>query len=353
MAASGRLLALDAFRGLTLALMVLVNTPGDGRFVYGPLRHAAWHGWTVTDLVFPSFVWIVGVALTLALGKRLERGETAGSLLPGIWRRGAILFALGVFLYAVPEFDLGSFRVLGVLQRIAICYVAAALAFLYLGTRGLVVLSALLLAGYWLVVGLGDLSVEGNLAHAVDRAVLGAHNYKNTKTWDPEGVLSTFPAVASCLLGVLVGILLARRESLERRLVWLFVMGCVLLVGGLAWDMVFPINKKLWTSSFVLLVAGIDALALGCLLWWMDGMGWKKWWQPFVVMGSNAIAIYLVSEFVEIGLDALGWKRPIYDAVFAPLASPMNASLLYALAYVTLHFGVAYGMYRRGWFLRV
>jgi predicted acyltransferase len=338
-----RLLALDVFRGITLALMVLVNTPGDGRHVYGPLRHAEWHGWTITDLVFPSFVWIVGVAITLALGGKRGRPGVVSK----IFRRGAILFGLGLLLYAFPVFDLNSFRVLGVLQRIAICYVGAALAFLYLSTRQQAWLAAVLLVVYHALMALGgDLTVEGNLAHAVDRAVLGAHNYVHTKTWDPEGFLSTFPAIATCLLGVLAANLVRRREEL-------FVLGCALLAAGLVWDLVFPINKKLWTSSFVCLVAGIDCLALGCLLWMMEVKQWRRGWHPFVVLGSNAIAIYLISEFVEISLDHWGWKRRIFEAVFAPFASPVNASLLYALAYVALHFLVAFTMYRRGWFPRV
>ncbi|MFN9895378.1 MAG: acyltransferase family protein, partial [Acidobacteriota bacterium] len=245
-----RLLSLDAFRGLIMAFMVLVNTPGTGAHVYPPLRHAEWHGWTPTDVVFPSFVWIVGVAITLA------RRPTMGKTL----RRGAVLFGLGLLVYLYPHFDFSTARILGVLQRIAICYVATVAITRWTGVRGQVLWTAGLLAGYWVLMAVGGggrFDVEGNFAHTVDRMVLGVHNYANTKTWDPEGIVSTIPAIATCLLGVLAGQVLARKEDLARRCTWLLVMGNLLLAAALVLDHWLPVNKQLWTSSFTLLMAGL------------------------------------------------------------------------------------------------
>lgn len=349
-----RLLSLDAFRGITIALMVLVNTPGDGDHVYSQLRHVRWHGWTITDLVFPSFVWIVGVALALTLPGKLAKGQTRSQLVRVALRRSAILFGLGVLLYAIPSFDPATFRILGVLQRIAICYFASVLAFLYLPWRGIAALAAGLLLGYWALLWLvpapgfavGNLTLEGNLAHYVDRVVLGAHNYSHTKTWDPEGVLSTIPAIGTCLLGIIAQALLRRPRELA-------ALGAGLLATGLVWNTVFPINKMIWTSSYVCFAAGIDALLLAMLVWLIDQQGHAKPFTPFLILGSNAIAIYLSSEFLDVFLHVLDWKDPIYTAVFAPLASPINASLLYAVAYVLVNFAFAWFLWSRRWFLRI
>ncbi|WP_031500985.1 acyltransferase family protein [Bryobacter aggregatus] len=353
-----RLLSLDAFRGLTIALMVLVNTPGDHQNVYAPLRHADWHGWTITDCIFPSFVWIVGVAISLALGRKLVQGTV---LYRDIFRRTAILFGLGVLLYAFPSFPIDSFRILGVLQRIAICYCITSLLFLHTGVREQIAAIFALLAGYWAIMAwvpapgfaAGDLSVEGNIAHYVDRVLLGAHNYSHTKTWDPEGVLSTLPAIATCLLGVVAGHVLRSAQAIDRRVQQLLIIGMVLCALALVMDPVLPINKKLWTSSFTLWMAGLDFIVFGVLLWFVDGRKIIAPFRPFLVLGANAIAIYLCSEFLDIILSTLGWREPIYQTLFAPYFAPMNASLAFALCYVLLHFGIAYAMWQRKWFLRV
>ena len=210
--APARLLSLDAFRGLTMLLMVLVNN-GGGPLSYGPLNHSAWNGWTITDTVFPSFLWIAGVAITLALGRRLESGDSRGSLLKVVFRRAVIIYFLGLLVYAFPNFSLSHQRLLGVLQRIAICYLIAAVIYLYSGVRGQIIWIVGLFAVYWLLMafanvpgwGPGNLSEEGNFAHYIDSIVLGQHNYHNTKTWDPEGIVSTLPAIGTALLGVMAG----------------------------------------------------------------------------------------------------------------------------------------------------
>lgn len=356
-----RLVSLDAFRGATIALMVLVNTPGDGDHVYAPLQHAEWHGWTLTDTVFPSFAWIVGVAITLSLGRRLESGAPRRNLVGPILRRSATIFLLGLLVYAFPHFNFSTQRILGVLQRLAICYLVSSLLFLATTVRVQVAWVVGLLAGYWLLMklvpvpgyGAGFLDVERNLAHYVDWTVLGAHNYAGTKTWDPEGIVSTLPAIATTLLGVMAGHILRLKRDLAERTTWLFLAGIVLLATGLLCDVWLPINKKLWTSSFALFMAGLDFVIFAGLLWVVDGMGWRKGLKPLVVLGMNAIAIYMVSEILIEGLSFLGWRRPIYEALFAPLASPVNASLLFALAYTALMFGVAYALHWRRWYLKV
>jgi len=207
-----RLVSLDAFRGATMALMVLVNNSGDGNHTYGPLNHSAWNGWTITDVVFPSFLWIVGVSMTLSLGGRLERGATKSALMLQAFRRAAIIYALGLFTYLFPFFDFSTMRVLGVLQRIGICYLIASAIYLWTPkVRSQIIWIVSLLAGYWLIMvlvptpgyGAGRLDMEGNISHYVDRIVLGAHNYTGTKTWDPEGIVSTLPAIATALFGLL------------------------------------------------------------------------------------------------------------------------------------------------------
>jgi predicted acyltransferase len=365
-----RLVSLDAFRGATIALMVLVNNAGSGRDSYRQLEHAEWHGWTITDTVFPSFVWIVGVAITLSLGKRLAGGTSKSRLMAQIVRRAAVLFVLGLFVYAFPSFDLGTQRILGVLQRIAICYLVASAIFLNASVRGQILWIVGLFAAYWMTMtlipvpgyGPGRLDVEGNFAHYVDAIVLGTHNYAHTKTWDPEGLVSTLPAIATALFGVLAGQILRLRRGLPERTTWLFVTGSFLLAAGLICTAWLPINKKLWTDSFALFMAGLDFIVFAIFAWFIDGLGWHKPARPLVIFGMNAIAVYMISEGVAEILDAVridaaggpvSLQAYVYRAWFVPLASPPNASLLYSLTFVAAIYVVAYFLYRRGWFLRV
>ena len=357
---TGRLVSLDVFRGATLALMILVNTAGGFSGSYAPLLHADWDGWTPTDVVFPSFVWIVGLSLTLSLGKRVAAGASRMSLARAIFRRALILYLLGVFLYLIPKFDLSTARLLGVLQRIAICYAAASLIYLYTGIRAQILWIVGLLGAYTALMllvpvpgyGAGRLDVEGNLAHYVDRIVLGSHNYAHTKTWDPEGIVSTLPAIATALFGVVAAYILRLRRSLSERTTWLFLIGNALIVAGLIFSPIMPINKKLWTTSFTLFMAGIDSVLFAALLWIVDGLKFRRWTAPFVILGMNSIAVYMVSEIGET-LTSYTVREPIYQRYFLSWLDPANASLAYSLTYVALMFAVAYGLYRRGWFLRV
>ena len=363
---STRLVSLDAFRGATIALMVLVNNAGSGRDAYPPLDHAEWHGWTLTDTVFPSFLWIVGVAITLSLGKRLAAGVPKSKLLLQAARRAAVLFVLGLLVYAFPHFNLGTQRILGVLQRIAICYLIASAIFLYSGVRAQILWIVGLFAAYWMMMtlipvpgfGAGRLDVAGNFAHYVDNKVLGAHNYAHTKTWDPEGVVSTLPAIATALFGILAGHLLRLKKPLSERTTWLFLAGSLLLAAGLICSAWLPINKKLWTDSFAMFMAGLDFIVFAIFVWLVDGVGWQRPVRPMVIFGMNAIAAYMVSEGLSELLDSVSvgggsLQKYIYRGWFVPLASPANASLLYSIAFVLVIYAVAYLMYRRGWFLRV
>jgi predicted acyltransferase len=257
-----------------------------------------------------------------------------------------------------------------VLQRIAICYLIAAAIYLTTDLRGQVVWIVSLLAVYWMLMtlvpvpgyGPGRLDVEGNFAHYIDRLILGAHNYGQTKTWDPEGIVSTLPAIATALFGILAGRLLRLERTLAERTTWMFFAGNLLIAAGLIVNVWLPINKKLWTDSFSLFMAGLDFVLLAMFLWLVDGLGYRKIFRPLVIMGMNAITVYLASELLDEVFDAIHWTANgqainlhqwIYWTVFAPLASPMNASLLFAVAYTLVMYALAYVMYRRGWFVRI
>lgn len=341
--------------------MVLVNDAGDGRHTYAPLQHAEWNGWTPTDVVFPSFVWIVGVAITLALARRLAAGVTRAALVRQALRRSLILYALGIAVYAAPAFDPTTQRLLGVLQRLAICFLAASLIYLSTGLRGQLIWLVGLLASYWLLMafapvpgfGTGRLDVEGNFAHYIDRIVLGQHNYRSTKTWDPEGIISTLPAIATALFGVVCGHLLKLDRSLRDRVLRMLALGVALIAAGYICNIWLPINKKLWTTSFCLFMAGLDFVLLAFFIWVVDIRGYQRMVKPLVIMGLNPITIYMLSELLSEALDFHGLHHTIYRTVFTPLASPYNASLLWALTYTGLMYLAAWGMYKKGWVVRI
>jgi len=362
--AAQRLASLDIFRGMTLASMVLVNNPGSDQ-VYTPLEHAPWNGWTFTDTVFPFFLWMVGVAMTLSTAKRVERGESRRDLFLHAVGRAAIIFGVGLFLNAFPYFHLSTLRIPGVLQRIAVCYLIAAAIFLLVGVRGIVISIVLLLSSYWLLMmyapvpgyGAGHLDQDVNFAKYVDSMVLTGHMWRHTKTWDPEGLVSTLPAIATALFGVLMGYLLRSKRSPAEKAAWMAVMGNCLLGLGIVMDHFLPINKNLWTSSYAVFMAGLASVVFMICYWVVDVQGWRRWLRPFSIYGMNAIAVFIATGIVgrllgiiKIGDKSLGsW---IFEGMFAPIASPLNASLLYAVANVLFFYGIVYVMYKRGWFLR-
>lgn len=373
--APARVLSVDALRGLTVAAMVLVNNPGTWSAVYGPLQHAEWHGWTPTDMVFPFFLFVVGVSIALALGSALERGASGPPV--RVLRRAAVIFALGLLLHALPFFPLATLRIPGVLQRIAVCYLLAAL--LVGATRGArgwrvqAVTAGALLVGYWLLMTkvaapgqeAGDLSPDGNLAGYVDRLVLGSrHIWQATRVYDPEGILSTLPATATTLLGVLAGHWL-RAGQVAGRAGAQIVGG--LAVGGVAaaalgwlWGLSFPVNKPLWTSSYALLMAGLAALVLAACHWVIEVRGRRGWAAPFALLGVHALTLFFLSSLmakllfiVRVGAGGPRLQTWLFEHVFAPWASRVDASLAYALAYVLLWWALMWALDRSGLRLRV
>jgi predicted acyltransferase len=376
MPARARLISLDVFRGLTMAGMVIVNNPGDWGTVYWPLLHAEWNGWTPTDLIFPFFLFIVGVSITLS-----QKSASWGS----IARRAALIVALGLFLAGYPRFNPARWRIPGVLQRIAVCYLAAAGVYRLITTGerstsdssaalrrraiAIGILALVLALGYWGVMMLvsppggmaGDLTPEGNLGAWLDRALMSGHLWK--PRWDPEGLLSTVPAISTTLLGILAGICLTAPVTPEQKVRLLGIGGAVALLAGWCWGVVFPINKSLWTSSYAIFTAGFGAVLLAALYWTIDVKGWTRWTKPFVVLGSNAITLFVASGLLvktlalihvagEDGKD-VAVSRWAYLHMFVPLASPKNASLLYAVANLIVLYALLAWMYRRRLFLRV
>ncbi len=369
---SARLMSLDVFRGATIAGMILVNNPGDELATYWPLKHAEWNGWTPTDLVFPFFLFIVGVSMAFSLSSRLKRGDSRPKLFAHVLWRGLILFALGLFLNGFPnQYQLASWRVYGVLQRIAICYVISAILALWWNRRGWICAIVGCLAGYWLLMryvpvpGFGVpthhiplLDPDRNLVAWLDRKLLAGHLYEGTR--DPEGLISTIPAIATSLLGLLTGDWLRSGRRVKSKAVGMAVSGFIGIALGEVFNLWFPINKKLWTSSFVILTAGLSLVGLALCYWILDVKQRRgRWTTPFVVFGTNPIAAYVLAETLSHCLDHIqvdrgtNWQEFLYQHLFAPLASPLRASLLYALAYVLVCWVAMWVLYRKGIFLKI
>jgi predicted acyltransferase len=370
--ASSRLLSLDVFRGLTIAAMVLVNNAGNYAYVYPPLKHAEWHGWTPTDLIFPFFIFIVGVAIPLALQKRVEQGGTQHDLYWKIVRRSLLIFFISLILlhgfpYTLEKFS--NIRIPGVLQRIAICYFFAAFLFLKTTVRTQAIIAGALLFLYWAAMmlipvpgfGAGDLSMAGSLASWIDRTLLPGHIYR--PMYDPEGIFSTIPALSTCLAGVLTGRWLQQKRDPLDKVAGMFGIGALCIVVGYVWDWVFPINKPLWTSSYVVFTAGMALQLLALCMWAIDIKDYKRWAKPFVIFGVNALALYVFSGLLARILSVIpttkldgtpgDLKTWMYEHLFATWLSPINASLGFAIAYVLLWLGLMTILYRRKIFIKV
>ena len=375
-----RLVSLDAFRGATIAGMILVNNPGTWSDIYPQLRHAAWHGWTFTDFIFPFFLWIVGVSMTLSFARRVEEGADKPKLLLHVLRRAAIIFGLGLFLNGFPfglvpthDFTWAHIRIPGVLQLIAVCYLIASTIFLYTGIRAQIAWIAGLLVSYWLIIklvpvpgyGAGIVDMTGNLCWYIDSNLLAGHTWRGAPVpgFDPEGILSTIPAIGTALMGVLTGHLLRSKLTREEKTAWMFVAGNFLLLLGAILDMWFPINKALWTSSYVIFMAGWANVCLAMFYWLIDVKGYKAWSTPFVIYGMNAITVFVLSGLIAKSMGLTRWVTEegqkmnlwsyIYQNVYAPLASPMNASLLFAISFISVMFLVVWFMWKKRWFLKV
>jgi predicted acyltransferase len=364
-----RLIALDAFRGMAIAGMILVNSPGAASHRYAALRHAEWNGWTPADLIFPSFLFIVGVATTLSIQGALRAGASRRAMLFKLLRRVALIFALGLLLNAFPLFDWATLRIPGVLQRIALCYGIAAI--LVLTTRPIdqVVVGLVLLVGYWLTLMLvpvpggvaGALLPETNLAAWIDRQLLPHHLLH--PGWDPEGVLSTLPAIATTLAGALTGHWLRWPRNQLERATGMLAAGNLAMFAGLVWGAAFPINKSLWTSSFAVFSAGVALVILGLCTWLIDLKRFRAWAKPFVIYGSNPLLAYVLSSWVDKALmtwvvtrddgSRVVMKQLIYSSFFLRFLSGPHASFAYALIYVLLWLVPLTFLYRKRIFVRI
>ncbi|TXB63209.1 acyltransferase family protein [Phaeodactylibacter luteus] len=428
-----RLLSLDIFRGIAIAGMILVNNPGSWSTVYAPLLHAPWHGWTPTDWVFPFFLFAVGMAVPLALGKRLQSPKVA--ILRKIGTRTLLIFGLGLLLAAFPHFkliastppayralhyvllaafllalfvrgaalgqkpprpkaarlslyavgltgagialiallyaDFSTLRIPGVLQRIALVYACCALLFLYTGWRVQAAAAIAILLGYWALMTLvplpdgtpPNLEPGTNLAAWLDRFVLGeSHLWSQSKTWDPEGVLSTLPAIATGILGMLAARWMQLQQNPQKRFQGWLGAGLALILLGWLWGLAFPINKPLWTSSYVLHSGGVALTVLSLAYWLADLKGYQAWGRPFYIYGANALFVFVLSGLVAklsytlqvgSGAGAPTVKQWVYETGFTSWLSPYNASLGFALLNVAFFWALAYLLYKRKVYIRV
>ena len=380
-APSQRLLSLDFFRGLTVAMMILVNNPGNWGSIYSPLEHAEWNGCTPTDLVFPFFLFIVGVSIAYAMGsKKLDPVSHQKTILRAL-KRGLILFGLGLFLAIFPR-DFGKFdfieslkhiRIFGVLQRIGVVFFISSVIFLKSSEKTIFRTIIIILIAYWALmmfvpvpgVGYANLEKETNLGAWLDRTILTeAHLWKSAKTWDPEGILSTLPAIATGLFGVLVGVYLKRKDVAPgTKISWLFTVGLLSVSAGLLWDLEFPINKALWTSSYVLYAGGLATMVLALCYWIIDVNQYNKFTKPFVVYGVNAITVFFVAGLAPRLINMIKIKQPdgdemgalsaFYEKFFVPYFSPINASLAYAIFVVLFFYVILWYMYKKNIIIKV
>ncbi|MBU8869261.1 MAG: DUF1624 domain-containing protein [Gemmatimonadales bacterium] len=384
-----RLISLDVFRGITIAMMILVNNPGSWAHIHPPLRHAKWHGWTPTDLVFPFFLFIVGVSIALSFSRREKEGATRRDLVQKILTRTFLIFACGLFLNwypfglplsaeAVASFSLESIqeslaklRIMGVLQRIALCYLAVGLIVtLVQRTRTRILCVVFCLFFYEILMrfplvsgwGAGSFALEDNLVRWLDLRLLGeTHLWRGAGIpFDPEGILSTLPAIVTTLAGFFTGEFLRRDEGEAANQVRpLLVWGLLIAGSGLLLGLLEPINKQLWSSSYMFLTAGLAMVSLAGAIWAIDIRGWCSWVKPAVVFGSNPLVVFVGSGLLArtLGLlrtgEGISIQRWLYSNVFQPAAGDANGSLLQAFAHILLWFGVLWWLHRQRIFVKI
>lgn len=354
---------MDVLRGATIAGMIVVNDPGTWSAVYPPLRHAEWHGWTYTDTIFPFFLFLVGVSMALSFGRRGAAGASRRDLARHALVRGAAVAAIGLALNVVSFVALRGerLRLPGVLQRIGVCIAAAGIVLALGRVRGAAAAAAVLLLGYAAILSSGPLDPEGNVAARLDRAVFGAHTWK--PGWDPEGLLSTLPAIATTLLGAVAGERLRRDGAAAAPIRALLLGGAAAAATGWLWALALPINKNLWTPSYALLTAGLAAISLAVVIVLVDLLGVRRWAAPLLWLGRNAIAAFVLSTLGAILLIAIRVAGPdgrprslwsaTYRSVFDRFADPRLGSLLFALAYLALWTAFFGFLYRRRIFFKI
>ncbi len=370
METSKRLISLDAFRGITIILMTLVNNAGSWDYVYAPLRHAKWHGCTPTDLVFPFFLFIMGTAMAFSFSRRLQEAPNRWPIYRQIIKRTLILIFLGFFLSFFMNWNLSGLRFPGVLQRIGLCYLFASLIILHFNRRGQIIWTISLLFGYWGIMtlipfpGSGDPWAFGsNIAQYFDHLILKNHVYiKATQTtpgFDPEGLISTIPAIAQTLLGYFTGVFIrSQRQPLEKT-TGMFIAASLSLLVAIIWEQVMPLNKQLWTSSYVLYTTGLALIFLAISYWLIDIKGYTRGTKPFVIFGSNAIIAYFGSSVlakllaywhIEPNLSVKGF---IYGSILQPIAGNWGGSLIYPFLHIFLWLGILTWMYRKKIFFKI
>lgn len=358
--------------------MILVNNPGSWSHIYDPLQHAEWHGCTPTDLIFPFFLFIVGVSISFALGSKKDHVKHSTLIVTAL-KRALILFGLGLFLSLFPRVftepleALKTVRIPGVLQRIAVVFFVAAVIFIKTTGKTQLRIFIVLLVGYWILmtfipvpgVGYANLEKETNLGAWLDRTILTeAHLWRSARTWDPEGILSTMPAIATGLFGVLIGSWLKRKDKPDaEKISWMFSIGLISVILGLIWDLFFPINKALWTSSFVLYTGGLATLGLALSYWIIDVQGYRKGTTPFVVYGVNAITVFFLSGLIPRILNMIQVEMPdgssagsrewMYQTFFTPYFSPVNASLAGAVTFILIWLVILWWMYNKKIIIKV
>lgn len=368
-----RIESLDVFRGITIFGMILVNNPGSWEFIYAPLRHAEWHGITPTDLVFPFFLFIVGTAIPFALSKYREGEDLNRAVFLKIFRRALMIFLLGILLSATPAFDLENLRIPGVLQRIAICYLICSLLFLRFDWKALLGISVGILLFYYAVMRF--VSVPGcevtsiadkacNLSAYIDRLVLGTnHIWSLSKVYDPEGILSTLPAIVSTLCGVFTGLWFRAKRGRFETVSGLLFFGVSLSIAGWFLSLFYPLNKALWTGSYVIITTGAALSILGCCYWLIDINGMKRWSFPFHVFGVNALALYVGAEMFAKLIDSVGrytesgelvsLKTMVFESYRGFFSTPELASLMFALSIVTFWFVIMWILYKNEIYIKV
>jgi predicted acyltransferase len=377
MKSSERLLSLDVFRGITIMGMILVNNPGTWGAIYPPLEHAKWHGCTPTDLIFPFFLFIVGVAISYSLTKRKEQGTDMKGLYLNILRRGFILFGLGLILAGFPfglilghQFSFSTIRIPGVLQRIAVVYMISSFLFLITNTKFQYFFTAAILVVYAMLmsfipvpgVGYANFEPGTNFAAWIDNLILSGHMWSATKVWDPEGLLSTLPAIGTAMLGIFAGNWLRSEKDQTTKTLWMYIWGSILMTAGWVWSGWFPLNKSIWTSSYVLYTGGLAFMFLAFCYWFIDVKKITWWIKPFQVYGMNAITVFFLSGIVgrfmymikvETLDGTLTLQQYLFKILFLSWLEPINASLAWAIMYILVWLGLMWILYAKKIFIKV